>query len=397
MRRAGAAGGSGDNARPLPTSIAVPSSPRAQQHATRAAFFLPGFAISAWAPIVPFAKARAGLDEAMLGMVLLCLGAGSLLAMPMAGALAARQGSRRVMALAMLLISATLPALVLAPDAVTLGAVLFVFGAAMGAMDCTMNIQAVVVERESGRALMSGFHAFYSIGCFVGAAAMTTLLSAGSPPVAACVAAVATMLVLLGTAVRHWRGDRVDADAPAFAWPRGIVLLIGAVCFVMFLAEGAMLDWGAVFLDQAKGMDPARAGVGYVAFALAMTVARLSGDRVVQAMGAMRTVVAGATVAFAGFAILVLAPTAAASLAGFVMVGVGCANIVPVMFSLAGRQRAMPESLAIPAVTTLGYAGVLVGPALLGFLAQATSLVVAFWCLGLAVLSVSLATRWLLR
>ena len=373
------------------------SSPRSQQHATRAAFFLPGFAISAWAPIVPFAKARAGLDEGMLVMVLLCLGAGSLLAMPMAGALAARQGSRRVMAVAMLLLCATLPALVLAPDALTLGAVLFVFGAAMGAMDCTMNIQAVVVERESGRALMSGFHAFYSIGCFVGAAAMTGLLSVGMSPALACLAAVATMLLLVAASVRHWRGDRVDADAPAFAWPRGIVLLIGAVCFVMFLAEGAMLDWGAVFLDQSKGMDPAHAGVGYVAFALAMTVARLTGDRVVQMIGPMRAVVAGALVAFTGFAVIVLAPSATASLAGFVLVGIGCANIVPVMFSLAGRQTAMPESLAIPAVTTLGYAGVLAGPALLGFLAQGTSLVFAFWCLGIAVLSVTLATRWLRR
>src|SRR5690606_7113526 len=167
----------------------VPSTPRLQQHATRAAFFMPGVAMSAWAPIVPFAKARAGLDEAMLGMVLLCLGAGSLLAMPMAGALAARQGARKVMVVAMLLIGLTLPALAVAPDPLSLGLVLFVFGAAMGAMDCTMNIQAVVVERESGRALMSGFHAFYSIGCFVGAAAMTALLSASMSPGLACILA----------------------------------------------------------------------------------------------------------------------------------------------------------------------------------------------------------------
>ncbi len=373
----------------------MPSSPLAQQHATRAAFFMPGFAISAWAPIVPFAKARAGLDEAMLGMVLLCLGAGSLLAMPMAGALAARQGARKVMVVAMLLIGLTLPALAVAPDALSLGLVLFVFGAAMGAMDCTMNIQAVVVERESGRALMSGFHAFYSIGCFVGAAAMTALLSASMSPGLACILAGAGLLGLLAVVMRHWRSDRVDADTPVFARPRSIVLLIGAVCFVMFLAEGAVLDWGAVFLDQAKGMDPARAGVGYVAFALAMTIARLTGDRLVQAIGPMRAVVGGAVVAFSGFAVIVLAPSALASLAGFVLVGVGCANIVPVMFSLAGRQTAMPESLAIPAVTTLGYAGVLVGPALLGFAAHATSLEFTFWCLGAAVLAVSLATRWL--
>ncbi|ADV27921.1 major facilitator superfamily MFS_1 [Pseudoxanthomonas suwonensis 11-1] len=373
----------------------VPSTPSLQQHATRAAFFMPGFAIAAWAPLVPFAKARAGLDEAMLGMVLLCLGAGSLLAMPMAGALAARQGCRRVMLAAMLAACAALPVLAIAPNAVVLGLALFVFGAAIGAMDCTMNLQAVVVERESGRALMSGFHAFYSIGGFAGAAAMTALLSAGAVPVWACVAAVVVVLALVGVAFRHWRGERVDSDVPAFAWPRGIVLLVGVVCFVMFLAEGAMLDWGAVFLDQAKDMDPARAGLGYVAFSLAMTVARLTGDGVVQAVGAMRAVVAGALVAFAGFAVIVLAPGVTVALLGFVLVGIGCANIVPVMFTAAGRQTAMPESLAIPAISTLGYAGVLAGPALIGFVAHGTSLQFAFWCLAFSVLGVALATRWL--
>ncbi|RRN55839.1 MFS transporter [Pseudoxanthomonas sp. SGNA-20] len=373
----------------------MPTTPRLEQHATRAAFFMPGFAIAAWAPLVPFAKARAGLDEAMLGIVLLCLGAGSLVAMPLAGALAARQGCRRVMVAAMLAASLALPALAVAPGAVGLGLALFVFGAAIGAMDCTMNLQAVAVERESGRALMSGFHAFYSIGGFAGAAAMTALLSAGAAPLPACVAAVAVVLVLVAAACRHWRAERVDSDVPAFAWPRGSVLLIGTVCFVMFLAEGAMLDWGAVFLDQAKDMDPARAGVGYVAFSLAMTVARLSGDRVVQAIGPLRAVVAGALVAFAGFALIVLAPGAWPALGGFVLVGIGCANIVPVMFSAAGRQAAMPESLAVPAISTLGYAGVLAGPALVGFVAHGTSLQFAFWCLGAAVLGVAVATRWL--
>lgn len=373
----------------------MPTTPRLEQHATRAAFFMPGFAIAAWAPLVPFAKARAGLDEAMLGIVLLCLGAGSLVAMPLAGALAARQGCRRVMVAAMLAASLALPALAVAPGAVGLGLALFVFGAAIGAMDCTMNLQAVAVERESGRALMSGFHAFYSIGGFAGAAAMTALLSAGAAPLPACVAAVAVVLVLVAAACRHWRAERVGSDVPAFAWPRGSVLLIGTVCFVMFLAEGAMLDWGAVFLDQAKDMDPARAGVGYVAFSLAMTVARLSGDRVVQAIGPLRAVVAGALVAFAGFALIVLAPGAWPALGGFVLVGIGCANIVPVMFSAAGRQAAMPESLAVPAISTLGYAGVLAGPALVGFVAHGTSLQFAFWCLGAAVLGVAVATRWL--
>ncbi len=375
----------------------MPSSPRLQQHATRAAFFMPGFAIAAWAPMVPFAKARAGLDEASLGLVLLCLGAGSLLAMPLAGALAARQGCRRVMGLAALVIAAMLPLLVTAATPLALGAALFVLGAAMGAMDCTMNLQAVVVERESGRALMSGFHGFYSIGGFAGAAALTALLSAGTSPLAAALVAGAVLALLGLLAAPHWRGQRIDQDGPVFAWPRGRVLLIGAICFVVFLAEGAMLDWGAVLLVEVKGVVPARAGAGYVVFALAMTLTRLAGDALVQRIGRLRAVAGGAVLAFAGFLVLTLVPSPGLALAGFAMVGVGCANIVPVMFTLAGNQAAMPERLAIPAVTTLGYAGVLAGPALIGFLAHGTSLVAALLAVAVAVLAVACSGRWLAR
>ena len=166
------------------STLSAPSSllARSQQHATRAAFFLPGFATAAWAPLVPFAKNRTGLDEGSLGLVLLCLGAGSLLAMPIAGMLAARHGCRAVMIATLVMVIATLPLLAVAPSPLTLGLVLFVFGAGVGACDCVMNMQAIMVERDSGRPMMSGFHAFYSIGGAVGAGAMTALLAFHLPP-----------------------------------------------------------------------------------------------------------------------------------------------------------------------------------------------------------------------
>ena len=382
---------------PVPNAFPFPMphvlSRRAEQHATRAAFFLPGFAIAAWAPIVPFAKARAQLDEAGLGLVLLCLGAGSLLAMPLAGALTARFGCRRLLVAAVLLICATLPALALAANPLALGAALFLFGAGVGGMDCTMNMQAVAVERDSGRAMMSGFHAFYSVGGLAGAAAVTLLLARGVAPSVACALAVAAILALMLASVRHWRSDRLAQDGPAFARPRGVVLAIGLLCFVMFLAEGAMLDWSAVFLTQVDRVAAADAGIGYVVFSLAMTLTRLVGDRGVQALGRTRAVVAGALLACAGFVLVATVHAAPAALAGFAAIGIGCANIVPVMFSLAGRQTVMPESHAIPAVSTLGYAGVLAGPALIGFVAHGTSLVFAFACLAAALLSVAVALR----
>lgn len=367
----------------------------AQQHATRAAFFVPGFALAAWAPIVPFAKTSAGLDDAALGLVLLCLGTGSLLAMPLAGVITSREGCRKVLIATALLICATLPLLAIAASSWSLGAVLFLFGMGVGAMDCTMNMQAVMVERDSGKAMMSGFHAFYSIGGFVGAMGITALLSAGVGPWVSCLPIVAGILVVLVSASKHWRADRVPQDVPALALPKGVVIFIGMLCFVTFLAEGSMLDWSAVFLHEVRGVDASRTGIGFVVFSLTMTITRLFGDRLVQRLGRLLAVVLGGVLASAGFLIATLVAQWEAALFGYILVGLGCANIVPAMFSLAGQQKTMPENIAIPAITTLGYAGVLAGPALIGFVAQATSLVTAFVGVAVAMLGVALSMRWL--
>jgi len=373
------------------------SSPRSQQHATRAAFFIPGFAAAVWAPLVPFAKTRAGLDDAALGLVLLCLGTGSLLAMPLAGALTARQGCRRVMLATTALIVAMLPLLAWMPTPLSLGLVLFGFGAGIGAMDCVMNMQAVAVERDSGRAMMSGFHAFYSIGGLAGAAMTTLLLALGAAPwLAAVVAVVAIVLLALGFA-GHWRSERVAQDAPLLAWPRGVVLFIGVLGFVVFLAEGAVMDWSAVFLIEARAMAPARAGAGFVVFTLVMTVTRLWGDGLVERLGRQRAIGLGAALACVGFLLAVLVPAWWVALLGYAMVGLGCANIVPALFSLTGQQKVMPESVAIPAVTTLGYAGVLAGPALIGFVAHGSSIGTALACVAIALAGVALSTRSLMR
>ena len=362
--------------------------------ATRAAFFVPGFAIACWAPLVPFAKARAGLDDALLGVLLLCLGLGSLLSMPLAGMLAARHGCRPVMLATVLMMVLTLPLLAVTTTPLGIGIVLLVFGAGIGAMDCVMNIQAVVVERESGRAMMSGFHAFYSIGGAVGAGAMTALLAFHLPPWLVCLLASAVMAALLALSLPYWRTDKAPSDAPMFAVPHGVVLAIGVLCFVAFLAEGSVLDWSAVFLHEVQHVDPSRAGLGYLAFAIAMTITRLVGDGVVAKLGRHRSILIGSLVAASGFALATFATWMPLALCGYALVGLGCANIVPALFSMAGKQKVMPESLVIPAITTLGYAGVLAGPALIGFVAQASSLLFAFSAVAVTLVLVGLCARW---
>lgn len=345
--------------------------------ATRLAFFAAGFAMAAWAPLVPFAKDNAGVDDAGLGLMLLCLGAGSLVAMPLTGMLAARIGTRTLILGGGAGLVAVLPVLVLVGDPLALALALMAFGAALGTLDVAMNIHAVEVERAAPRPLMSGFHAMFSLGALAGAGGVTLLLTLGLAPVAAAAGASAVTMACVIGAAPHLLRARGDEPAP-FALPRGVVLWLAALAAITFLVEGAMLDWGALLL-LAKGVLPqAQAGLGYMIFSVAMTIGRLTGDRVVAAAGPRRTLIAGGALGVAGLALMVAAEGVWPALAGFALVGFGASNIVPVLFSLAGRQSVMPPGLAVAAVVTVGYAGILIGPALIGFVAEATGLGAAF-------------------
>lgn len=364
---------------------------RLEQMSTRIAFFIAGFGLAAWAPLVPYAKARAGLDEATLGLLLLCLGAGSILAMPIAGILATRYGCRRVLVGGTLLICMALPLLATVSSIPLLIATLFLFGAGLGAVDSTVNLQAVIVERASGKTMMSGFHGLFSLGGIVGAAGVSGLLGLGFSPLQATLVVIVIMALALLKAGPHLLPYGSESSGPPFAIPHGVVLFIGCLCFIVFLAEGAVLDWSAVFLSAERGLDEAYAGLGYAAFALTMTAGRLSGDRIVRRLGAARVIVAGGALAAAGIFLATLSPAWEMSLLGYALVGAGCSNIVPVLYSAVGKQTVMPEHIAVPAITTLGYAGILAGPAVIGFIAHGSSLATAFLLIGglLAAVAVS--------
>lgn len=361
--------------------------------ATRLAFFIAGFAVSAWAPLIPFVKRRLALDDAQLGLMLLCLGIGSVLMMPLAGGLAARFGCRRTILAAGTVICLCLPALMLAPSIPVLAAALAVFGASLGVLDVVMNLQAVIVERASGRAMMSGFHGMYSVGGIAGAGGVAGALAWGASPLVAITGTAVLAALLLAAARGGLLAQGGEGDHPAFALPRGRVLLVGAVCFAMFLSEGAVLDWSAVFLTAERNLDAAYAGLGYAAFALTMTVGRLTGDAIVRRLGTTRVIVLGGLTAAAGLLLATLAPSWEAALVGYALVGAGCSNIVPVLYTAVGKQTLMPESIAVPAITTLGYAGILAGPALIGFVAHASSLSLAFGLIAVALLGVAISGK----
>ncbi len=339
---------------------------------------------------MPYAKDRLAVDEQMLGILLLCLGIGSLLAMFFTGMLSSRFGTRPVILISGFGLAAVLPWLAIASTPFTLGVTLLFFGAALGSLDVAMNIHAVEVERAAGRPLLSGFHALYSLGGFAGAAFILMLLSFGLGPVL-CVVVAAGLMVLAMFAT--WPGllktRSADGD-PHFAWPRGVVLIIAALTAIMFLAEGAVLDWSALLITGNGLVDVEQGGLGYVLFSIAMTVMRLTGDALTARIGDRAIMIWGSVVAMAGFVLILTAPVVAIAMAGFILIGMGAANVVPVLFRRAGSQTVMPPVLAIAAITTVGYAGILLGPALIGFVADHVGLTLAFWMIPVMVLSVPL-------
>ena len=349
--------------------------------ATRIAFFVAGFGLACWAPLVPLAKARLDIDEGSLGLLLLCLGAGSVLAMQLTGAFISKLGARPIIVIGGIGQAILLPCLVLAPTVPAMAIALLLFGGFLGLIDVSMNVHAVEVERHSSKPLMSGFHGLFSVGGFVGALLLTAALSARVSPLTGTIAAAALMIgATLFAAPRLIDTAQTD-EAPLLVVPRGVVALLALLAAITFLTEGAMLDWGALLLTG-KGLLPTtQAGIGYSVFAVAMTIGRLTGDAVVARLGDRRTMFWGGLLAIAGYGVLLTAPTVAMALLGFLLIGLGASNTVPVLFRQAGAQTVMPAGLAIAAVTTVGYAGVLAGPAGVGFAAQMIGLPGAFWVL----------------
>ncbi len=345
--------------------------------------------------MVPFAKARLGLDEAGLGLVLLAIGVGALVAMPLAGIIAARVGTRIVIAASGAVLGPTLPLLTLAPSPAILAILLFLLGASAGSMDVAMNGQGVAVERLVRRPVMSWFHGLFSVGGLSGAAGMSLLLAAGVNVTLAAAVIGAAILVLVAWRVRGLLPAALETGGvpPKLAYPRGRALGIGVLTLIVFLAEGAVLDWSAVFLQELRGFDEAGAGLGFAAFSIAMAAVRLTGDRINARIGATTLVCLGALVAAAGFVLAVSTASGTAALLGFLLVGLGCANIAPILISAAGRLPDMPSSTAVSAVVTIGYLGMLAGPPVIGLVAQVSSLPFSLGLLAVLLVFVALFAR----
>ena len=358
------------------------------RNATRCGFFMAGFGLSVWAPLVPYVRERIEMTDAVFGLLLLCIGIGSLTWMPISGVLVARWGIRPVQLCSVALLALALAGMALTDSIGWLGLALFCFGGSLGVIDVIMNIQAVLVETAVGRRLMSNFHGMYSLGAITGALVLTGLLSLGLAPEAGSFMMIGVIVAANLAIARGYLPNRAPGGGLAFVRPTGLVMLVGLMCFVVYLAEGAVLDWSALYLTGEKGLEVARGGLGYAAFALMVTIARFAGAPLVNSLGTARVIAFGGMLAAFGIGLSLTAEHWALALVGYGLCGLGCANVSPVLISSLSRQDGMPVQLAVTVATTIGFAGVLAGPAMMGMVAHFSSLGMAFALLGVLLLGI---------
>ncbi|MFI0506852.1 MFS transporter [Streptomyces albogriseolus] len=353
---------------------------RRARYAVAAVFAVHGAVTGSFATRVPWIQDHAGVSAGQLGLALAFPALGASLAMPLAGGISHRFGARNALRglLALWTLALVLPAL--APNLLTLCLALFVYGATAGMSDVAMNALGVEVENRLDRSIMSGLHGMWSVGAVVGSAAGTLAAHLGSDA-RLHHALAAAVLTVVGFAACAWVLDLQPTEdeepPPRFALPPRSALLIGAIGFCAVFAEGASLDWSAVYLRDQLETSAGLAAACTTGFTLTMAVARIAGDRVVDRYGAVRTVRASGVVALLGGLLIVFARHPAVAMTGFALMGLGIAVVVPLCFAAAGRSGSNP-SLAIAGVATITYTSGLIAPSAIGMLAQATSLVVSF-------------------
>jgi predicted MFS family arabinose efflux permease len=356
--------------------------------ATFLVFGVNGAMIGTWVAHIPWLQDHLGVSKATLGLCLLCMAAGAVVAMPLTGLILDRLPSASVARWSTLVFCLMLPLPLLATSPLMLAPILFVFGASNGAMDVAMNAHGVAIQEKLERPVMSSFHGGWSVGGFVAAGVVAIAAAAGLDPRAeSLIVGVCLWLLSLWITPRLGSMSSHSSAGHGFALPKRPVLLIGGLCFLVMLAEGAIGDWSGIYLKHNTGASTAAAAVAFTGFSLGMAIARLGGDFVNTRIGADRLLRVGtALVAVALGAALLVGQTLPA-VVGFILCGLGIANAVPLLFSAAGRIDPPGPSLA--AAFTLGYTGFIVGPPVIGVLSDQTGLPQTLALLILALITVS--------
>lgn len=361
-------------------SITSPAAPAPIVTKERAAvallFFLNGLVIGAWAPKIPFFSQALGLTELMLGVMIFVFGVGSLVLMPIAGMQIARYGSRRVVEVTTLLFIPTIVLVTLVDNIWTGAIAIFLFGGLTGAMDVAMNANAVEVERNMRRSIMSSCHAFWSLGGLCGAATGGFLIA--SLGVTGHVSLLAAVCVVLFVVARpmiladapHPSDEPAKAKLPMTPLP----WLIGTIALFCMIPEGTVLDWSALYLRNELNATTEMSGFAFAAFSFTMAVCRFAGDFVRDRFGAVNTLRFCGVAAIIGLVMAGQSNSVTLALVGFAITGIGISNMVPIAFSAGGNIPGLAPGVGLSVVTTMGYSGILFAPSLIGLVAEHTSL-----------------------
>lgn len=351
-----------------------------ERAATALMFMVNGFLVGAWAPKIPEFASRLSLSEGSLGLMILVFGLGSITLMPVAGTQIARYGSAWVTRILAVMVLPSLLLLSLVGSVWTAAIAIFLFGGLIGAMDVAMNANAVATEKHMRRSIMSSCHAFWSLGGLIGAGTGGLLIaSIGVLGHAALVTVAAGVMVAIG-----WPMLLADKPHPEEAKQKvrlplsPLPWLLGLMALFSMIPEGAVLDWGALYLRKELGASVELSGFAYAAFSLTMATMRFAGDLVRDRLGAVRTLRICTVTAMAGLLMAGFAPNAIFVIIGFAVAGIGISNMVPIAFSAAGNLPGMAQGIGLSVVTTMGYSGILVAPSAIGFIAEHVGLALIF-------------------
>lgn len=338
-------------------------------------FLLFGLVYGSWVSRIPAVQNALALNDAELGLSLLSMSVGAILAMPVTGLLLRRWGNMGVVRASTALLALGLPLIIMVGTQWQLTVVLLIFGVVFGTVDISVNAYAVAMEHRLHRPMMSTMHGLFSLGGLVGAGVTVVAAAHGlaaQPQFMTTAVVVAVLALVIGQGLIDTGGR--DTSAPVFVRPPRSLLGLGLFAYCVLLSEGAIADWSAVYLEDVLGATASVAASGYAAFSVAIAAFRFGGDPLIRRFGAPMIVRTGCLLAAAGMAVAVIGNTVPATMTGFALVGAGLAATFPTALGAAGRTPGMTPGMAIGAVATAGYAGLLTGPPIIGFISDAASL-----------------------
>jgi MFS family permease len=342
--------------------------------AVKIAFFLNGFIYANWVSRLPRIQEQYGADNGTIGIVLLAMSLGAVAAMPFTGWMIIKNGSRRITLFSLIFYCAFVPLIPFMPGIVTLTGLYLIMGIVTGMLDVAMNAQAVMIEQLYRKPIMTSFHAFFSIGMALGAWCGALFADLGFDLGRHFSIVVIASLMGAFWVSRNLIQDKPDAslqhDGPLFRIPSRALMSVGIIAFCCMMGEGAMADWTVNYMENIAHATRTLAPIALSAFATAMTLGRIFGDRVRVAWGDTKLIMAGGVLSSFGLGLAIIFPEPYIVIVGFFLVGLGLSTIVPIAYSIAGSSKSLPSGVGLAMVTTVGYSGFLFGPPIIGFIAD---------------------------